>query len=49
MKQCKHCDIMFLRSDDTPIPDDACTRCHEEVEALKGLFDIRGDCVGKTY
>lgn len=35
MKQCKHCDIMFLRSDDVPVPDDACTRCHEEVEALK--------------
>lgn len=35
MKQCKHCDVMFLRSDDTPISDDACTRCHEEVEAMK--------------
>lgn len=35
MKQCKHCDVMFLRHDDIPIPDDACTRCHEEVEALK--------------
>lgn len=34
MKQCRHCDIMSLRPDDTPIPDDACTRCHEEVEAL---------------
>ena len=35
MGKCKHCDIMFLRSDDTPTPDDACTRCHEEVEALE--------------
>lgn len=34
MKQCNRCGIMFLRPDDTPIPDDACTRCHEEVEAL---------------
>ena len=34
-KQCKYCDIMFLRPDDAHIPDDACTRCHEEVEALK--------------
>lgn len=34
-KRCKHCDVMFLRPDDTPIPDDACTRCYEEVEALK--------------
>lgn len=35
VKQCKHCDVMFLRPDDTPTPDDACTRCYEEVEALK--------------
>ena len=35
MFKCKHCGIMFLRPDDTPIPDDACTRCHEEVGALK--------------
>lgn len=35
MKQCKHCDVMFFRSDDTPIPANACTRCYEEVEAFK--------------
>lgn len=35
MKRCKHCDVMFLRTDDIPIPDDACTRCYEEMEAMK--------------
>lgn len=35
MKQCKPCDVMILRPDNTPTPDDACTRCYEEVEALE--------------
>lgn len=32
--KCRHCDVVFRRPVEVPIPHDRCTRCHEEIEAL---------------
>lgn len=34
-RTCQICDIQFWRTDNAPIPDELCVRCHEELEALK--------------
>ena len=32
--KCRHCDVEFQRLVEMPIPNDRCSRCHEEIEAL---------------